>query len=120
MPFSVQAKNVMLDALGSVAVYMSVNKTAPGSTGAGEMTGVTRQAVTWNSASGGSKTQSNSPSFSSLSTSEAVNYVTIWSSITGGTYYGYQQVTTTSVVSGGSWTYVVNPGTIDLNAVASA
>jgi hypothetical protein len=120
MPYSVQAKNAMLDALGGVAVYMSVHKAAPGATGANELTGSTRQAVTWNAAATGSKTQSNNPAFTGLSTGEPVAYVGLWSAASGGTWYGYQQVTVTSGSGGGTWTYTTAAGTIDLNATASA
>jgi len=121
MPYSVQAKNAMLDHLGTLAVYMSVHGTSsPGSTGTGELAGSTRQAITWNSAATGSKTQSNAPTFSGLSTSDSVGNLGFWSAVTGGTYYGYQTVTTTSASGGGTWAYDVSSGTIDLNSTASA
>lgn len=120
MPYSVAAKNAMLDHLGTLAVWMSVHKGAPGSTGANENTGATRQAVTWNAASGGAKTQSNAPSFAGIPVAEPVIAVGLWSASTGGTFWGYQTVATTSVSGSGTWTYDVSAGTIDLNSTASA
>jgi hypothetical protein len=122
VPYSTFAKNAMLDHLGTLALWMSVHKSgaSPGSTGAREMTGSIRQSIIWDPAAGGAKSHSNTPSFTGLSTSEAVGYIGLWSASTGGTWYGYQAVTVTSASGGGTWTYDVLAGFVDLNATASA
>ena len=120
MPYAVAAKNVMLDQLGTVAVYLSVHDANPGSTGTNEASGSVRGAITWNTASGGFKTQSNTPAVTAIPNAFVVRYVGLWSASTGGTYYGYQAVSTTSTVTAGTWTYTATTGQIDLNAVASA
>lgn len=120
MPYSAQAKNYMLDQLGTVCVFASLHTANPASTGANELTGgsptYARKAIAWNAANAGSKTLSNSPSFDVPPATVA--YVGFWSALTGGTYYGYVDVT--DEVFAGQGTYSVTSGTFDLNAVASA
>lgn len=121
MPYSATAKNYMLDQLGTVAVYASLHTANPGSTGATEVTGGTptyaRKALTWNSASAGSKTLSNTPLFD-VPASTTVTHVGLWSAVTAGTWYGYIDVTDEAFAAQG--TYQITSGTIDLNATASA
>jgi len=121
MPYSAAAKNAMLDQLGTLAVYASLHATAPGSTGTGEITGgspaYARKSLTWNAASGGSKTLSNTPTFD-VPASTTVAYVGLWSAVSGGTYYGYIDVTDEVYAAQG--TYQITSGTLDLNATASA
>lgn len=121
MPFSASAKNYMLDQLATQIAYLSLHAATPGSTGANEVSGgspaYARKAVTWNAASAGSKTVSNAPSFD-VPSSTTVTHLGFWSALTGGTYYGYVDVTDEAFV--GQGTYQVTSGAIDLNATASA
>lgn len=121
MPYSVGAKNYMLDQLGSQAVYASLHTANPGSSGANEVSGgspaYARKSLTWNSASGGSKTLSNTPTFD-VPASTTVAFVGLWSAATSGTYYGYIDVTDEVYAAQG--TYQITSGTVDLNATASA
>lgn len=121
MPYSAGAKNYMLDQLGTVCVYVSLHTASPGSTGANEVTGgspaYARKALTWNAASTGSKTLSNSPTFD-VPAGVTITHVGLWSAATNGTYYGYIDVTDEVFASQG--TYQVTSGTVDLNATASA
>jgi hypothetical protein len=121
MPYSSQAKNYMLDQLGSQAVYASLHTAAPGSTGASEITGGTpayaRMSLTWNAAATGTKTLSNTPIFD-VPPSTTVAYVGLWSALTAGTYFGYIDVTDEVYAAQG--TYEITSGTVDLNATASA
>lgn len=121
MPYSAGAKNYMLDQLGTVCLYASLHSANPGSTGANELTGGTpayaRQALTWNAASAGSKTLSDTPLFD-VPASTTITHVGLWSAATGGTYYGYVDVTDEVFAAQG--TYTVTSGTLDLNATASA
>ncbi len=121
MPYSVQAKNYMLDQLGGQAVFGSLHTAAPGSTGASEVTGgspaYARKGLTWNSASGGSKTLSNTPTFD-IPAGTTVAYVGLWSAASAGTYYGYIDITDEIYAAQG--TYQITSGSLDLNATASA
>ncbi len=118
--YSVAAKNLMLDALGAVAVYVSAHTASPGSTGTNECVGSTRQLITWASASAGSKSQTNTPVITGINVSDTVQFLGIWSAVTSGTYYGRIEVTPVSATGSGTWSYATAAGTIDLNAVASA
>lgn len=87
--YSTAGKNVMLDQLGTVAVYASLHTADPGTTGVNEVTGgspaYARKSITWNAASG-SKTASNAPVFDVPA--GTVAFYGLWSASSGGTYYG--------------------------------
>jgi hypothetical protein len=81
-----------LDGTGSSNTIpdMSLHTADPGTTGASENANTgsyARQAVTWNAASGGSKTNSTGVTFSTAGT-VAVGYIGTWNSLTygAGTY----------------------------------
>lgn len=122
MPYAASAKNYMLDQLGTnKALYASLHTANPGSTGTSEVTGGTpayaRQSLTWNSASAGSKTLSNTPLFD-VPAATTVTHVGLWDAVTTGNYVGYIDVTDEAFAAQG--TYQITSGTIDLNATASA
>lgn len=123
MPFSVQAKNTMLNNLGSATVItdylISAHTTNPGSTGANECAGSTRATGTFASASGGSRAQTNSPDITGISIGDAVQFLGVWTA-DGLTWLGYQTVTPASASGGSTWSYTVAAGTLDLNQLASA
>lgn len=83
------AENQGLDALASgttnVIAYVSLHTGDPGTTGANEMASCPRQAMTWNAAASGAKTNSGTASFTNPGTS-AATYFGTWSASTGGTY----------------------------------
>ena len=87
---AIQALNG-LDASGTptnVLAYVSLHTANPGTSGAGEYAGVTRQACTWNAASGTTtvtKTNSSSLTFTT-SGATAVTYAGTFSAVTAGTY----------------------------------
>ena len=68
--------------------YVSLHTGDPSTTGANEVTGGTysRVAVTWNSPSSGTVTQSNALSIN-LPASTTASYFGVWSASTSGTYY---------------------------------
>ena len=68
--------------------YVSLHTGDPSTTGANEVTGGTyaRVAVTWNSPSGGSVTNSGALSIN-LPASTTASYFGVWSAGTSGTYY---------------------------------
>lgn len=121
MPYSAVAKNYMLDQLGLSAVFASLHSALPGSTGASELSGGTpayqRIGLTWNAASTGSKTLSNTPIFD-VPPATTVAFVGLWSAATLGTWYGYIDVTDEIYAAQG--TYQIQSGTLDLNATPSA
>lgn len=90
MAFSTSGKDVMLDQLGTVAVYASLHTADPGGTGTSEATGGTpayaRKSITWNASSGGSKTASNAPVFDVPA--GTYSHFGLWSAVSGGTFYG--------------------------------
>ena len=68
--------------------YVSLHTGDPSTTGANEVTGgsYARVAVTWNSPSSGTVTQSNALSIN-LPASTTASYFGVWSASTSGTYY---------------------------------
>lgn len=106
MPISAAGKNLMLDALGASAVYVSLHTADPGATGVNEVTGgapaYARKAITWSGASSGSKSASNQPVFDVPACS--ISYVGYWSAITGGTFYGSSTITTEVYAAAGQYT----------------
>jgi len=117
MPYSTNGKNAMLDALGALAVYVSLHSTDPGNDGSNEISGgdpaYARKAITWNAASGGSLDSSNTPVFD-VPASTTVLYVGFWSALTGGTFYGAALVTQEDF--GNQGTYTLTDADLDLNA----
>ncbi len=120
MPFTAGFKNLMLDAGIAVLDEMSLHDDAPGSTGANEITGgdpaYARQSCAFDAASGGSSALSASVSFD-IPAATTVKYVGLWTS-SGAVFRGYYEVAEEAYAAQG--VYVVEAGTVDLNAVASA
>lgn len=124
MPYSVAAKNTMLNNLGSTSVItdyeISAHTAIPGSTGASECAGSTRATGVFAAAAGGAREQTNAPSITGIAVADSVQYLGVWTD-DGVTWLGYQAVTPTSASGGsGTWSYDVAAGTIDLNELASA
>lgn len=76
-----------LDGTGSTNTigFVSLHTASPSTTGANEYAGVTRQACSWNAASGGAKTNSSSLTFTTSGAS-AVTHVGTWSLVSSGNY----------------------------------
>lgn len=117
MPYSVAAKNLMLNALGAVAGFASLHDNDPGDNGANEISGgspaYARKAHTWNSAASGSMDDSNAPVFD-VPAGKTVKYVGMWSAATSGTFYGAAAVTNEVFAAQG--TYTLTDMDADLNA----
>lgn len=108
-------KNVMLDALGTAAIYGSLHTADPGGTGASEVAGgspaYARKSLSWAAASGGSKAlQATFPVFDVPACTVA--YFGMWSALTTGTYYGHWDVT--DEVFAGQGTYTITSGSVSL------
>jgi hypothetical protein len=98
---SAAAKNTMLDALGTVAVFASLHTADPGTTGASEATGgapaYARKAITWSAASG-TKVSSNVPLFDVPAGTYA--FFGLWSAASAGTYYDGGALSASEVFAG--------------------
>lgn len=93
--YGTNGKNTMLDALGTAAGFVGLATSAAdpgtGATSAGtEVSGgspaYARKAITWNAASGGTKTSNGTVTFDVPAATVA--YFTLHSAATAGTYYG--------------------------------
>jgi len=119
MPYSTLGKNAMLDALGALAVFVSLHSADPGDNGANEHSTsggspvYARKAITWNPANAGSKDDSNVPVFD-VPAGRTVLYVGFWSLVTGGVFYGAALVTQEDF--GAQGTYTLTDADLDLNA----
>lgn len=91
MALSTSAKNLMLDALGAVAVYASIHTADPGASGTSEVAGgspaYARKAITWNAAASGNLDNNANPTFD-IPAGTTVTHFGLWSASSGGTYYG--------------------------------
>lgn len=90
MALTTAAKNVMLDQLGTVAVYASLHTADPSTTGTAEATGgspaYARKAITWNTASGADLDNNANPVFDVPA--GTYTHFGLWSAVTTGTFYG--------------------------------
>lgn len=90
MPLTDTAKNLMLNQLAGVAIYVSLHTADPGTTGANEATGgspaYARKSITWNAAAAGNLDSSNAPVFDVPA--GTYTHWGLWSASTAGTFYG--------------------------------
>jgi hypothetical protein len=109
------AKNLMLDALGAVAVYASLHTDVIGSGSTGEVTGgspaYARKSITWNAAATSNLDNNANPVFD-VPAGTTVRRVGLFSAVTAGTYYGDVEVT--DEVFAGQGTYTVTDLDISL------
>lgn len=114
MPYDATAKNAMLDQLGTLATRIALHTGDHGTGSSNEVTGggYARQAVTWASASGGSKALSNSPVFSVPAVT--ITWVSIWNA--AGTVRYLKKELAEGAIFGTPGTMTITAGTIDLNA----
>jgi hypothetical protein len=109
-------KNAMLTTLVGVAVFGSLHTAAPGATGINEVTGgspaYARKALTWGAVSTGSVALAATLPTWDVPAGTTVAYVGLFSLVTGGTFYGYWDVT--DEVFAGQGTYSLTSGSISL------
>lgn len=84
-------KNLALDAVAEVGVYVALHDDDPGSAGANnELSGGTpayaRKAIAWSAASSGNADSSSQPEFD-IPSGSTVSHFSIWSAATEGTCY---------------------------------
>jgi hypothetical protein len=83
------ALDIMLDAFGDAAVYVSLHTDNPGTNGANEVDGGTyaRELSEWGSASGGNLLN-DSPIVFDVPASTTIRFLGYWSADEAGTFYG--------------------------------
>lgn len=112
------AKNLMLDALGAVAVRLALHTGDPGAANAAdnEVSGgspaYARVAIAWNAASAGSMDDSTNGAVFDVPASTTVTWVSGWNAA-GTVRYFKKQVT--SEAFGAQGTYTVTDADLDLN-----
>jgi len=113
--YTADGKNVMLDALGAVAVFAALFNGDPSDAGT-ELSGGTpayaRKAQGWGSAAAGSMEDDGDIAFDCPAGS-TVNYVAWYTADTGGTLLAYDAVTEETFGSQG--TYTLTQSLLDLN-----
>lgn len=107
MALNTTALNLMLDALGAVAVYVSLHTDAVGSGSGNEVTGgspaYARKAITWNAASSGNLDNDDNPTFD-VPAGTTIRRVGFWSASEDGTYYGDADITDETFGAQGTYT----------------
>lgn len=96
MPYSDNGKNVMLNALGALAVYASLHTDIPNSSGSNEVSGgspaYARKAIAYDSAASGSMDKNATDPVFDVPAATTVFYIGLWSASTAGTFYGYMPI----------------------------
>jgi hypothetical protein len=107
MALTNDAKGVMLNALGAVALRASLHTADPGSSGTNEVTGgsYARQPIDWNAAASGALDNNTNPAFA-VPSATTVTHFGIWNTA-GTVFYGGGSL------SGGGETFT-NAGTYTL------
>jgi hypothetical protein len=105
MPLNDTAKNLMLDALGAAAGYVSAHTADPGEAGDNEVAGGTyaREAITWDSAYEAVLAASNQPVID-IPASTTVSFIGLWSLAESGTFYGAADVDNEAFTNAGTYT----------------
>jgi hypothetical protein len=77
------------NALRGAMTYMQLHSADPGVSGTSNVTSAARQAITWSAASAdGDFGLSAAVNFTGVAASGAATYVSLWSAVTSGTWYG--------------------------------
>jgi hypothetical protein len=117
MGLNTAAKNLMLDELGTVAVYVSVHTADPGASGTSEVTGgspaYARKPVTWNAATAGNLDNNANPVFD-IPAGTTITHFGLWSALTAGTFYGGNALSA-SETFGGQGTYTLTDIDVSLS-----
>jgi hypothetical protein len=117
--YDATAKNVMLDALGALAVRVAAHTGDPGgaNSATNEVTGgspaYARKAIAWSAASGGSAAQ-NGDVVIDIPAGTTVSYLSLWNSA-GTVRYLKKDVTDEAFGAQGTYTVLASGGALDLN-----
>jgi hypothetical protein len=94
MALSDAAMIVAANALRTAITHAQLHSAAPGGSGTSNVTSAARQAVTWAAATAdGDFALSSAVNFTGVAASGAVQYVSLWSASTSGTFYGSYALT---------------------------
>jgi hypothetical protein len=107
MGLNATSKNLMLNALAAVAVYVTAHDGAPGANGANEIAGQVREAIAWEAAAAGVLAADVTPSgpVLDIGAGGSVEYLGLWSQLaTGGTFYGFADVDDEVFTNAGTYT----------------
>lgn len=116
--YDATAKNVMLDALGAVALRVALHTGDPGAANqadnevSGGSPAYARQAIAWNAASGGSMDDSTNGAVFDVPGGTTVSWISLWN--TAGTVR-YLKKDVTDEAFGAQGTYTVTDADLDLN-----
>jgi hypothetical protein len=97
MPLTAAALVTGSNAINAAITHMQLHSGAPGTAGTTAVIG-TRTATTGTVDANGRITYTNVP-FGGLAANQGVGYVTFWTGVTGGTFYGSAAITAPSDVS---------------------
>lgn len=84
MSFTTTSKDTAVNSLTALGAYISLHSADPGTTGASEVSGVTRQATTWGASSSGTANGSQ-VTFAAVPAGSYTHYG-VWTASTGGTF----------------------------------
>ena len=113
MALSVDARNSMLDHLGTLATLASLHSADPGANGANEVIGgaYTREAITWNPAAAGNLDNNANPVFD-VPAGTTVTHFGLWTA--GGIWLGGGALSAAETFAGAG-TYTLDDCDVDLN-----
>jgi len=122
MSFSDYAEAKLLDHLLAVAsftipsgVWVKLHLGDPGETGVtAPAVNTVRQSVTFSAASGGTSTSSNTPTWTSVSTSETYSHISLWDNVSAGNCFGSGALAASKAVIAGD-TFQLTTVTVTLD-----
>lgn len=101
------------------AFWVQLHVGDPGASGTANTSAVTtRKQVTWSAASGGSKSQSSSPSAWNMTATETISFVSFWDASSSGNFLGSAAVSVSRSVVNGD-TVTLNTLTIAFTPIAA-
>lgn len=116
MALNTSGRNAAANGVASNVGYVSLHTADPGTTGASEVTGGTpayaRKAVAWSTAANGVAAISGGVTFD-VPAATSISYIGLWSTATGGTFYGGAALSATETY-GGQGTYNLTALTISI------
>ena len=104
---TVNMANAMLNGVRNTsfaiaATYIQLHVGDPGASGTANLSAVTtRQSATFNAASSGALALTAAPSAWSMTTSETISYISVWSASTSGTFYWSAALSVSKTVANG-------------------
>jgi hypothetical protein len=109
-------RNVGLNAIGAVGLYLSLHTADPGTSGTSEVTGgspaYARKSCTWAAAASGSMTTNAGVTFD-IPAGTTITHYGVWSASSSGTFYGGGALSASDAF-GGQGTYQLTSATISI------